>query len=303
MITIDYRQLLKPLLVGATLTAALVWAYWTTLGDLARMWSTDPQYSHGFLVPVIGLAVLWKRRTELGGAVIQPSWYGIPLLVLALVMFLAGSYFYSPWLESISLLPAIAGACWALGGWGILRAAAPAIAFLVFMLPLPGRVDVALASPLRQIGTLASTNILQTLGFFAQAEGNVILLPDYELGIVEACSGLRMMMTFLATSAAVAVFVQRSMIQRLLILASAIPLAILCNVIRITSTAIVHETAGHEIANYVYHDLAGWLMPLMALGFLWLELLILNRLFVPVAAGSLRIKGGIPRLANAPSQA
>src|SRR5262249_39305423 len=154
---------------------------------------------------------------------------------------------YSPWLEQVSLLPALAGTCLALAGWAALRAVASALAFLVFMFPLPGRLDRALAGPLQTVSTLASTNALQTFGLFAQSEGNVILLRDYELGIVEACSGLRMLMTFLATSTAVALLLHRSLAQRLLVVVSAVPIALLCNIIRITTTGVLHETAGHEI--------------------------------------------------------
>jgi exosortase len=150
------------------------------------------------------------------------------------------------------------------------------------MVPLPGRLDKALASPLQRIATLASTDALQTFGFFAQAEGNVILLEDYELGIVEACSGLRMLMVFLATSTAVAMMIQRSLLQRILVVLSAIPIALFCNIVRITVTGILHETAGHEVANLVYHNLAGWLMAPLALLLLGAELLIFRRLFLPV---------------------
>lgn len=149
------------------------------------------------------------------------------------------------------------------------------------MVPLPGRFEKILAGPLQQISTLASTNALQTFGFFAQSEGNVIILSDYELGIVEACSGLRMLMVFLTICTAVALLVRRPLTQRLLIVASSVPIAVLCNVIRITTTGMMHETVGHELANQVYHGVAGWLMAPMALAFLGLELLIFNRLFVP----------------------
>jgi exosortase len=253
---------------------------------------------------LIALVVLWRQRAQLSIAVPQPSYYGVGLLLLAAAMHLTGSYFYSPWLETISLVPAIAGICWALGGWSVFRAALPAIAFMLFMIPLPDRLDVAFGQSLRRIATVAGANVLQTLGFFAQAEGNVIVLSDYELGIVHACNGLRMLMTFLATSTAVAILVQRSMIQRLIIVLSSIPLAILCNVIRIASTGIMHETAGHEVANFVYHDLAGWLMPVLALAFLGIELWILDRSFIlETPGGHMAIRAGITRLAKAAGQA
>jgi exosortase len=272
---------------GCAAAALLLWSYWPVFTDLEHAWSALPQYSHGFLVPLVSLVLLWQSRSAWAGFVARPTWFAVPVLLMALAMRLVGAYYYSPWLEQISLLPALAAVCLALGGWTALRLTAPAIAFLVFMLPLPGRLDKALAGPLQQLATLVSTNILQTLGFFAQAEGNVIVLKDYDLGIVEACSGLRMLMTFIAAATAVAILLPRSPVQRAIIVASAVPIALLCNIIRIVVTGVLHETVGHEAANFVYHDVAGWLMSPLALVFLGLELLLLRHLFLPVGDAAL----------------
>jgi exosortase len=272
----------RPWLLPAAVAVALVWSYWTTLAGLVQTWRTDAQYSHGFLVPAFALFLLWNRRGRWADVAVRPTWLGLPLLLVAAALRITGGYYYSPFAEQISLLPALAGICLCLGGWQVLRFAAPAIAFLVFMVPLPGRIDTLLAHPLQLISTQASTNILQTLGFFAQSEQNVIVLKDYELGIVEACSGLRMLMVFVAAAVGVACVVQRSPLQRALIVLSAVPIAVFCNVVRITTTGVVHETLGHEIANRFYHDFAGVLMPLLAVACLGLELAMLGRLFVPV---------------------
>ncbi|MHB1424364.1 MAG: exosortase/archaeosortase family protein [Gemmataceae bacterium] len=267
--------------VAGLLGAACLWAYWPTLAGLAHIWATDPQYSYGMLVPLLALILLWQRREKLRTVALRPCWYGVPILALAAAMQAAGAYYYSPWLEQMSLLAALGGLCLSLGGWALIGALALPGAFLLFMVPLPGRFEKLLSGPLQELSTLASTNALQTLGFFAHAEGNVIILRDYELGIVEACSGLRMLMVFLTVSTAVALLIRRSLTQRLLIVASSLPIAVLCNVIRITATGILHETAGHEIAYRVYHDIAGLLMAPMTLAFLALELWLFSRLFVP----------------------
>jgi exosortase/archaeosortase family protein len=102
-----------------------------------------------------------------------------------------------------------------------------------------------------------------------------------------------MLMVFLAVSTAVAILLRRSLKQRLLIVASAIPIALLCNIIRITTTGVMHETAGHDIANRIYHDVGGWLMPVLALGLLGVELLVFRRLFIQEAddrAGALPLR-------------
>src|SRR5205814_3292853 len=101
-----------------------------------------------------------------------------------------------------------------------------------------------------------------------------------DMGIVEACSGLRMLVVFVATSTAVAVLIRRSLLQRTLIVLSAVPIALFCNIVRITATGILHETVGHELANFVFHDVAGWLMAPAALALLGIELLVFRHLFL-----------------------
>jgi exosortase len=273
-----------------TLTPALIWAYWGDLSEVAERWATDPQYSHGYLVVAFALALLWLRRERLAGVVARPTWWGLPLLAAGTLLHLAGGYLYFDWIAGVSLIPALAGLCLTLGGWGVLRWAWPAIAFLVFMLPLPFRIEVGLAYPLQRLATLSSTYLLQTLGFTAVAEGNVILMDDdVRIGVVEACSGLGMLVTFFALATAVAMVLKRRLADKVFIVLSALPIAVLANLIRITVTGVLHATAGSKIADLVFHDLAGWLMMPLALGMLWVELWVLSRLLVEPPAESLGV--------------
>lgn len=261
-------------------TIALVWAFWTTFGELAARWSGDAQYSHGYIVPVFAAYLLYARRSMLTSAAIQPIWRGLPLLVLGILLRLAGGYFYVPWVEQVSLLVVLAGIALTLGGSAVLRWSWPAIAFLIFMIPFPGRVEGALAYPLQRLGTWASTFTLQLLGYPALAEGNLILLSEAELNIVEACSGLRMLIVFFALSTACAIVIQKPLIYRVLVVVSAIPIALFANVVRITITGILYETVDNETANHFFHEVAGWLMMLIGVALLWLEVQVLSRLFV-----------------------
>ena len=167
-------------------------------------------------------------------------------------------------------------------GWAGLRWAGPSVAYLFFMVPLHGRVAGVLSDPLQKVATVASTFMLQAVGIPADREGTVIHMPDIDVGVVEACNGLRMLVTFFAITTAVAVIVRRPLWQKVLIAVSAIPIALACNITRIAGTCVLHETAGHELADRVFHDLAGWLMMPVALGMLWAEINLLDRLFVPV---------------------
>jgi exosortase len=270
----------KVIFVGLILVLAMVWAYRTTFSLLVHRWSVDPEYSHSFLVPAFSAAILWFRRKQISGVSFQPSWTAVLMLGFGAALYLIGDHFYFRWLEQISLLPVIAAGCLALGGWRLLSWAWPAIAFLLFMIPLPGRVESMLAHPLQRIATIASANALQTLGFFAQAEGNVILMSDVELGVVEACSGLRMLVVFFAASTAVAIVQRRSWFQTCFIILSAVPIALLANVLRVTMAGVLHETVGPRAADVVFHELSGLLMVPLALLLLTLELWFLSRLFL-----------------------
>jgi exosortase/archaeosortase family protein len=156
---------------------------------------------------------------------------------------------------------------------------------------------------------------MQTLGLPALSEGNVIIINETRIGVVEACSGLSMLVIFFALSTAFALVLGRQstvaesskpeaadkesstestndrkksdepqpqypLWQRLVLVASAVPIALIANITRITVTGIMHETVGHRAADMVFHDLAGWLMMPFALVLLWLELKALGRLFV-----------------------
>jgi exosortase len=256
--------------------AGLIWVFLPTLADLASRWGSESQYSHGFVVPVFAGVLLWLRRRKLPKKLGKPNFWGLVLLVAGLGLRFLGTYIYFDWLSAVSLLPCLAGVCLLAGGWKTLRWAWPAIAFLIFMVPLPHRLEGELALPLRGIATRASTFLLQTIGFAAFAEGHVIRMGEIRIGVVEACSGLSMLLIFFALSTAVVLLTQRTVLEKGVILLSAIPIALIANVTRIFATGIVHRTIGSEWAEYVFHDLAGWLMPLLALGLLWVELRLLS---------------------------
>jgi exosortase len=269
-------------LILAGLLALFGWAYWTTLADVKHHWDLDPLYSHGYLVPVFACALLWLRRGIIKGRPFRPSAWGLALVALGAAMRLVPLWYGFTVTDRYSIIPTLAGLFLALGGWTALRWAWPGIAFLLFMLHLPAGVDQWLAAPLQRVATVASTNALQTLGFFAVSEGNIILLGDGELNVAEACSGLNMLVTFCAMTTAIAILADRSLVQRLIIVASSLPLAVVCNVVRITLTGALKELLGSGRATQlVFHDLAGYLMIVLGLFLLWLELGLLNRLFTP----------------------
>jgi exosortase len=263
----------------AVVLLVVLWAHWTALGEAADRWD-DPEYSHGYLVPGFALLLLWLRRETLNRSALRPEWWGLGLVAAAAGMRLYGAYYRFEWLDQIALLPALAGVAVVVGGLAALRWCWPAIVFLFFMIPLPHTVAKGLAEPLQRIATESSTFLLQTFGRPAVAESTLIRLNEVELNIIEACSGLRMLMIFFALSTAVAILIRKPLWERLLVCVSAIPIALAVNILRITATGILHEVAGKEVADAVFHDLAGWLMMPIALVFLGLELKLLKHLLI-----------------------
>lgn len=277
------------------LILALVWCYWNTLVSVARAWD-NPKYSHGYLVPLFTAALVWMRREPFGKVTDAARWSGVGLMALGLIIRLVATRLSSTVPEMYSIMPCIMGAFLIVGGWPTLRWAGPAVLFLVFMFPLPGILDGGLLRPLQKIATGASTYCLQTLGIAAYRDGNTIHIGEIGLNVVEACSGLRMLTIFGALAVAITLITDRPMWERVVIVASAIPIALAVNIIRITVTGILHLTVGTEIANKVFHDLAGWVMMPMALGFLYVEFQILSHLVIDEGPlGPVRIGMAAPR--------
>jgi exosortase len=282
-----FRSLL-PIVVLLSPVLGLAWAFAYTLDDLYRTWGNNPQYSHGYLVPVFAAFLLWTRRERLDRAKLNPSWLGLLVLAGGLAMRLCGGYYGYIWLEQFSLIPCIAGLTVTLGGRAAWRWAWPAVLFLCFMVPLPYRIATAMPGPLQRLATVCSTFVMQTCGLPALAEGNVILLNDVEIGVVEACSGLRMLVVFFALATAVAMVARRPLLDRIVVLVSAIPIALVANIARITATGVLHEFTNSATANAFFHDVAGWFMMPLALVILAIELKVMAALLPVVAVEQFR---------------
>jgi len=269
------------LISGAALVGVFVWTYWRPIGTLVDRWWNDADYVYGFLVPPAAAAILWVRRGMLASFTPRGSLWGLPLIALAGAMRWVSAYYYFALVDPMSIVPLAAGLVLFVGGWRALHWAAPAIALLVFMVPLPGFVAGALSHPLQRIGTIAATYTLQTIGLPATAQGNIIRLGENELGVVEACSGLRMMMLFFAVCFAAAFLVKRPVLDRTVLILSAAPVALAANVVRIVTTGILYETVGQEAGDALFHDLAGWFMMPLAVVLLWGEMKLLDCLLIP----------------------
>ncbi|HLW65955.1 MAG TPA: exosortase/archaeosortase family protein [Gemmataceae bacterium] len=271
------------------LLAVIAWTFWPTLAELCQKWLHDPQYSHGLLVPGFAIYLLWARRDLLRGAGAPQVAVGFACLGLAVVFRIISGIFCFEWIDAFALLPCLIGVALLLGGKPALRCAWPAIAFLYFMIPMPYRVETALSAPLQRLATLGSVFMLQSLGQPAIAEGNTIMMNDIKLGVVEACSGLRMLVTFFTFSTGVAIIIRKPWLEKTCIVLSAVPIALVTNILRITATGLMYQQ-NREFAHVFFHDLAGWFMMPVCLIFLGVELWMMNRLILQESTPRARLQ-------------
>jgi exosortase len=255
-------------------------AYTPNFRELYATWARDADYSHGYLVISIALVILWTR---LRGGKPEPVSVPVPWLswlFLAMVLAVRALAYErnSQWLESVTMLPAIACMAWIFGGWPLLRRAWPAIAFLIFMLPLPQAVNNLVSLPLQRIAASGSCFFLQLSGLWSVQEGNVITLRTPhgmdQLDVARACSGLRMLMMLAATVAATIILIPLPTWQRISLLLSAVPIALLTNMIRIVATGWCSYLGWNK---QLAHDWSGLLIEMpLGLALVWLELKVLS---------------------------
>lgn len=268
-----------PLVTMLVFVGLMIYAYWPGLLNAHASWS-NAQYSHGWLVPLFSAGMLLWWRDRLEPVTDSARLAGLALLALAFGIRLGAASFRIVTIDMYTFVPAVAGAFLLSCGWSGLRWGWAPIAFLIFMFPLPDEATRYLLGPLQGLATTVSTFALQTFGLEAFQEGNQIVIGEMHLGVVDACSGLRMLTIFIALSVALVMLGDRPAWENGIIIASAIPIALIVNSIRITVTGMLYQVATSEIAEMVFHDLAGWFMMPMALAMLYGEQYLLAKLMV-----------------------
>jgi exosortase len=264
----------------------LGWAYWPNLQYLYTIWDNEPNYSHGKLVIPIALVIFIQRLAESKGAWTagRGPWWSWVVLGAVLAGRALAYELGKQWAETATIVPAAAAVMLTLGGWPLLRRAWPAAIFLVFMLNLPPAINDRVAMPLQRIATKGSVFVMQLTGLWVLSEGNIITLstpfpPPHDRQFLEvalACNGLSMLMTLAATVTATVLLIPLANWKRLIVLASAIPIALLSNIIRIVATGWCYYYIEGERAKQFAHDWSGYLMMPLALVLVGIELLILS---------------------------
>ena len=263
------------------LVVVLVWSYWPTISGLIYSWQNDANYSAGQLVPLAGLYLLWHKRRVLAKCRVAPCGWGIGLIVLAQAVRAFGLLFYFRSAERYSLVLTVAGIVLLVGGREVFHSVRWILLFLFLMVPLPGRIHNLISDPLQSLASAGAVFVLELLGLAVIREGNVITLSaTVSVAVAEACSGLRMLTAFVVVAAVLAYVVNRPKWQKVVLLLSSIPVALLCNQARLVATVILYEVASTETAERFFHDFAGLSMMPLAVLILVGELWLMSRLVV-----------------------
>ncbi|MGA2069876.1 MAG: exosortase [Sedimentisphaerales bacterium] len=267
-------------LAGTIVVAAFIWSYWPGIVDLWSVLQRSDEYSSGILVPFLAGYVLWSRREQFKSIPIRPSLWGGLALLFACILRLFGMFFLYVSAERFSLVVSIAAILLLLFGWVFFKKTATTLLFLCLMLPWPNRVQALVALPLQQWATSSAAFCLEIMGYDVIKEGNIIHIGQTSVAVAEACNGLRMVTAFFVISALVVMLVRRKWWEKLVVMASSLPIALLCNTIRLTVTAMAFTVLKGDYWEKMFHDFGGYAMMPLALAAVIGEFWLLGHLTV-----------------------
>ena len=259
-------QTLKPFgWSGLLLVVVLLLLYRSVLAHLVGQWYSDSDYSHGFIVPLLSAFLIWQRREKLSEIPKKPSLWGMALVIFSVGVLFLGSLGAELFLARISLLGVICGLVVYFRGWALLRAIAFPVAFLLFAIPIPVILYNQIVFPLQFIASRFATSTLELLNLFPiMREGNVLIMPNMRLEVVEACSGIRSLMSLLALAAGYGYLAERSTAVRWFLFLAMVPLAIVSNGTRVMITALMAHYIGPQAAEGFMHEFSGWVIFVVA---------------------------------------
>ncbi len=266
---LSYLTLKNLALVG--LVFIFLFLYYPVILKLIESWEVDQNYSHGFFIPFISLYLIYTKKEQLKNISPTPSNMGLLVTIMGLGLFILSWIASLDLVQGISMLIVIFGSVLFLFGVEVSRIVLFPICYLIFMIPLPAIIWNKLSLPLSLFASSISTHIMKMLGLVVLREGNVITLPNITLQVVEACSGLRSLITLMALSAALAYISNLTRGRKIVLFFCAIPIAVVGNVIRLTITGILSENFGKQMAEGFIHEFSGWLV--FIAGFLLLLLI------------------------------
>jgi exosortase len=235
------------------LSALVLVLYDRVLGTMAQQWWSDPNYGHGFLVPLFAAYILWRERSRRQEIPIQTSNWGLPVMLFAIGLLILGTLGSEHFTARVSLLILISGIIVFLVGWQTLRSIAFPIGYLIFMIPLPAVIYYQLTFPLQLLASRLGANGLVALGVPTVREGNLLILPNCTLEVVEACSGVRSLLSLLAAVVGYVYLAEPNIWKRCVLVASTVPIVIVSNGFRLVAAGILSFFFGPGVDSGLAH--------------------------------------------------
>lgn len=256
---------LPPAAGAALVLGLLALIYHRTGAQLWTTWMTNDNYSHGFLVPLVSLALVWRDRVALRALDLRPDARGLAVIALGCALQVAGVRADLFALQGWSILAALFGLALTFGGARLARRLAFPILYLAFMLTFPPLLVNQLSFALKEVAVGISTRLAEALGVLYQRNGMTLYLAGGELRIEHPCSGLRSLLALLALGALLAGLLPAAPWRRVALFASAVPIAIAVNAVRLTLLIVVAHYAGVPAVNGALHDVSGYALYALAL--------------------------------------
>jgi exosortase len=257
----------------------LIVCYAPVLKLLVWQWANDEDMGHGFFVPVIAGWIIWQKRAELLSIPIKPNYWGLALVIWGMIQMMLGAIGAELFLARTAFLISLVGVIMVVCGLQTVRALAFPLFLLLFMIPIPAIIYAEITLPLQLFASTVAANALNAIGIPALQTGNILELPNgRQLSVVEACSGIRSLLSLSFLSLVYAWFFDSKRWMRLALLVATIPIAILANATRVTITGIISANYP-QFAEGFFHLLEGWVLFVFALALLILCHMLINRVY------------------------
>lgn len=254
------RSVWKRWLPLILLTALIIAIYYGVVAKLVYDWYSNPDFSHGFLVPLFSAFLIWKKRAALRQIPVKPSWAGVILVAAAIFTLFLGVYGAELFLSRLSLIMLFGGLIWTLAGRAFLRELRFPLLVLLLAVPLPAVIYNQITFPLQILASKFASAALPLFGVPVLRDGNIIQLPSMQLEVAEACSGIRSLMSLLTAAIFYGYFLEPSPTRRLILALASLPIAVFANGVRIVGTGLAVQYWDPTKALGFFHEFSGWLI-------------------------------------------
>ena len=270
------------------LGALFVFLFRVEIESIVRRWITDSSWSHGFLIPLFSLYFIDQHKREVLNLDTRPNYLGLFFLICGILFYPFNVvHLQYGYLRPVGMIASLGAIVLFMGGWRLIRHTWLPIAFLIFAVPLPQRYYNGLTIPMRQWAATVASGLLNLIPDLEATANGVVIDVFYKgqslepaLDVAEACSGMRLLLAFLALGVAMAYLHERRLWQRLVLVASTAPIAVLCNIVRVTITGFIYILIHPKYAQGIYHDMLGMAMLPLAFGLYGLAAWFMSNLFI-----------------------